>query len=67
MGLGYDVVHPQELELKLAGKDADKHGFALVIDCTGNPKACQKVSEFVKTAVRIIGVCHTISLLIANW
>jgi len=43
MGLGFDVVHPQELELELVAKDVDKDGFHLIIDCTGNTTAVQKV------------------------
>jgi len=67
MGLGFDVVHPQELELELAAKDVDKDGFHLIIDCTGNTTAVQKVLNvegvlIVLTAViNYVHVCKAIA------
>ncbi|CAK8689605.1 uncharacterized protein LOC143459641 [Clavelina lepadiformis] len=44
-GFGFDVVHPQEILLKMAANDMDQHGFELIIDCTGNASAVEKAFD----------------------
>ena len=48
MGLKFDVVHPQEVEMKMKEKKVDIHGFHYIIDCTGNTVAVQKASIYMK-------------------
>ena len=44
MNFGFDIVHPLDLNSQLAAKDIDSCGFKIVIDCTGNPTAVEKVN-----------------------
>ncbi|XP_002120932.2 uncharacterized protein LOC100184356 [Ciona intestinalis] len=59
MKLGFDVVHPQEIELKLAGKNVDNEGFHMIIDCTGNPAAVEKMFDYARrgATVSMFGCC----------
>uniref|UniRef100_H2ZFL7 Enoyl reductase (ER) domain-containing protein n=1 Tax=Ciona savignyi TaxID=51511 RepID=H2ZFL7_CIOSA len=59
MKLGFDVVHPQEIDLKLSGKDVDFHGFYVIIDCTGNTKAVEKAFSLCRrgATICIFGCC----------
>lgn len=59
LGLGYDVIHPQELNLLMAGKDADSEGFDVIFDCTGNCKAVQKTIELARRGafISMFGCC----------
>ncbi|XP_078484511.1 uncharacterized protein LOC100181990 [Ciona intestinalis] len=59
MKLGFDVVHPQEIDLKFKGKDVDYHGYYVVIDCTGNTKAVEKAFTLCRrgATICIFGCC----------
>nr|XP_039250509.1 D-arabinitol dehydrogenase 1-like [Styela clava] len=59
LGFGYDVIHSQELDLLMAGKDADTHGFDVIFDCTGNCKAVQKTISLARRGafISMFGCC----------
>ena len=38
-------MHPQEINVQLAGKDSDTCGYKVIIDCTGNPIAVERVNK----------------------
>ena len=45
MQLGYEISTPQEINEKLEAQDIDKCGYKIIIDCTGNPVAVERVSS----------------------
>ena len=42
MGFGYKVRYPVELKEKFSTAEAEVHGFDLIVDCTGHPKAIEE-------------------------
>uniref|UniRef100_H2ZFL5 Enoyl reductase (ER) domain-containing protein n=1 Tax=Ciona savignyi TaxID=51511 RepID=H2ZFL5_CIOSA len=56
---GFNIIHPKELDQKLSEKNVDSEGFHMIVDCTGNPSAVEKMFDYARrgATVSIFGCC----------
>ena len=68
LGLGYDVLHPADLNKKFENVDTGIEGYDVIVDCTGAPKAIESAFPLLRCGGKmcLFGCCPKISQITIN-
>ena len=65
LGFGYKVRSPGEFKEKFSAQEAVVHGFDLIVDCTGHPKAIEEAFPWLRRGgkLNVFGCCPKMSTM----
>lgn len=68
LDLGYQVCHPDDVQRKFADVDPGLHGYDIIVDCTGVPKALEAAFPLLRCGGKfcMFGCCPRVSEITIN-